>query len=184
MTQERQEGHAQRSLLFLAIFAGSLGSCGACNAAAEFGDLPYVAADSSLSAEVAEGQQAIKHLVWNNPHRKGLAIGGLVVSLMLMVGGAMLIGRRKNAPWMIRNSIAANLVWTGLHAASNYFHIRGSAPEIRAVIRSIETSEEWTQGPSAIANQLLFGDAMRAAVLVYLLWRLTQDSAAQQSRET
>lgn len=180
MTAERQEGHAQRSLLFLAIFAGSLGSCGACNAVGQYNDLPYVAADSSLSAEVAEGQQAIKHIAWNNPHRQGLAIGGFIVSLMLMIGCGLLLRSRKSAVWWVRNSIAANLVWTGLHAASNYFHIRNSAPQIREVIRSIETSEEWTQGPSAIANHLLFGDALHAAVLLYLLWRLAQDSAPRK----
>lgn len=177
---ERPEGHPQRSLVFLAIFAFSLGSCGAYNAVAEFGELPYMAADSSLSADVAEGQQAIKHIIWSNPHRKGLAVGGMVVSLMLVLGGILLIRRRQSAGWWLRNAIAARLVWTGLHAASNYFHIRGSGSQIREVMRSIESSEEWVQSPSTIANYLLFGDAIHAAVLVYLLWRLAQDSAPQK----
>lgn len=180
MTAERPEGHPQRSLLFLAIFAGWLGSCGAYNATAEYGELPYMAADSSVSAELAEAQQSIRHIIWSNPNRRALAIGGLVVSIMLMIGSLMLFRRQANAAWWLRNSIAARLVWTGLHAVSNYFHIQGSGTEIQELMRSVESTEEWAQSPDAFANSILFGDVIHAAILLYLLWRLAQDSSPRE----
>lgn len=58
---------------------------------------------------------------WDSDARRPLGWSNVVVSAMLIVGGLMIVGRRKNTLWWIKNSIAANLVQV---AGQAYDHFR------------------------------------------------------------
>lgn len=176
----------RRSLVFLAIFVGSLGSCGACGASRQLSDTDYVSTDPSVSAEVSDMQQQVAHLLFSHPHRRALAIGSILVSIMLLAGGYLLIARRPNALWWVRNSLVANIVWTGVRGVSEYMHIRDISSELRAITASGPSPPEEAAmlEPSELGTRILVAGLIHAAVLGYLLWRMNSPEVQAASKST
>lgn len=176
----------RRSLVFLAIFVGSLGSCGACGAASQLSDTNYVAPDPKVSAAVSDMQQQIDHLLFSHPHRRALVVGTILVHLMLLVGGYLLIARRPNASWWVRNSLVANIVWTGVQCVSNYMHTRDISSEVRRIIAGGPgpPDEAAVLGPSEMGTRILLYGVIHAAVLSYLLWRINSAEVQAAAKST
>lgn len=107
-----------RAALFTAIFLCLMGSFGILQGQANTSrsaDPPGLSSIlDSIEATMPSERPAAERIVraqWTSEARRPLGYANVVLSLMLIVGGLMLIGRRGSTLWWIQNSIAANLVF-------------------------------------------------------------------------
>jgi hypothetical protein len=115
----------------LALMLGLLvlGSCGIRNGARELTLSPTEArpqvdgATAEVEAAAQASAEALVQARYNAPLRRPLAATNIVVSVLLLLGGGMLLARRPTAVWMITQACWANLVWTAGQASSQLVQI-------------------------------------------------------------
>ncbi len=166
------------SIFLLALFASTLGTCGTCEGVSSYSDAPYVVAPTEASADEAETIQELQHVLHSDPRRRALGIARVLLGLMLLAGGVMLIMRAKNALWWLQNVLAANIVWMGGSALSQFLHIRASEDMLLGIIANSPTPDDFSVEQLTIG--IVTGGALRAAVLIYVLWRLGDVKASLQ----
>lgn len=107
-----------RAALFSAIFLCLMGSFGILQGqahASRSADPPGLSNIlDSIESTIPNERHAAEKVVraqWESDARRPLGYANVVVSLMLIVGGLMLIARRASTLWWLKNAIAANLVF-------------------------------------------------------------------------
>jgi hypothetical protein len=107
-----------RAALFTAILLSLMGSFGILQGQAHTSrsaDPPGLSNIlDSIEATMPADRPAAEKVVraqWDSDARRPLGYANVVVSIMLILGGLLLIGRRASTLWWIKNSIAANIVF-------------------------------------------------------------------------
>lgn len=122
-TRAAEASRGPRTVLFLVLALGMLGTCGIQRGvgALEADTRPEpvsIGAADEVRPETVETQRVYVDALWDAPARRPIAAANVLVSAMLLVGGLMLVARRKSAIWWVTQSLAANVVWTISEVAS------------------------------------------------------------------
>jgi hypothetical protein len=107
-----------RAALFTAIFLCLMGSFGILQGqshTSRSADPPGLSSildsiEATMPADRPVAEQIVR-AQWDSDARRPLGYANIMVSIMLIAGGLLLIGRRVSTLWWIKNSVAANIVF-------------------------------------------------------------------------
>jgi len=116
MTEAPKLDPRLRSTLRIAFAVSLLGSCGAVNGLSQLGDTPMAADAGPLdtSGDAASREAAVAandillDLVRRDPLRRVFGAANVVLSILLVVAGAVLTMRRQAAIWWVTQATLAN----------------------------------------------------------------------------
>lgn len=159
----------------LATLLVFMGSCGAFHGMA---DLDGVTFDTAAAERVAPEQAAqaerwveVQRTLYNEPNRRPLAAANIVVSAMLVLGGLLVLGRRKSALWWVKHAILANVLWIALKLGSWLYNTHVHASYLSELLTSSTRAGgdiQWMIASMVVASLINLG------AHVFIGWRLSR----------
>ncbi len=146
--------------------------------------------------ELQEVTIRVAEIIESAPERRGLAIANLLASGMLLVGGVLLVTRRKSAPWWITQAAIANLLFTVAEAGAQVMQLDRRAPELQGALDEAmlrmqsahpeQLAETMTGAQLVLAYKVMFVvlGAVRAFVYLAIAYRIRKPDAAALLAET
>lgn len=179
MTEPEPE-RAAKATLMLALFLTVMGTYGVFRGIRELqGDALGPSAEL-LDAEEQERVEALAEVhstFYNEPNRRPFAAANVVLSAMLVIGSAFLVGRKTHAVWFLRQAILANVVWIVAKLASLLWHSFSRAPEVKALLAATEARAGPVAEPSfaMFVGSMIVFSTFNLVAHVFVGWRVGRE---------
>lgn len=177
---ESEPERAAKATLMLALFLTVMGTYGVFRGIRELTGDRLGAMPELLDAEEQARVEALAELqatFYNEPNRRPFAAANIVLSAMLMIGSAFLVGRKPHAVWFLRQAIVANVLWIVAKLGSQLWHSFARVPEVKAILAAAEPRAGPLPEPSiamVVGSMIVFA-VFNLAAHVFVGWRVGRD---------
>jgi hypothetical protein len=181
VSTEPEPERAAKATLMLALFLTVMGTYGVFRGIRELQGDPLGPTPELLDAEEQARIEALAELqatFYNEPNRRPFAAANVVLSAMLMLGSAFLVARKPHAVWFLRQAIVANVLWILAKLTSLLWHSFANAPEVEALLASIEArGDPIAAEPSfaMVVGSMIVFSVFNLVAHVFVGWRVGRE---------
>lgn len=178
---EPEPERAAKATLMLALFLTVMGTYGVFRGIRELSSEHLGLSPELLEPEEQARADALAELqatFYNEPNRRPFAASNVVLSAMLMVGSAFLVGRKPHAVWFLRQAILANVLWILAKLGSQLWHSFAHAPEVKAILAAADPrAGPNSAGPSfaMVVGSMVVFSVFNLVAHVFVGWRVGRE---------